>query len=202
VAAIAALAQRTERIRLGCCVAPIYMREPTCVAQLAATLHELSDGRAEVVFGIGNIAMLEQHGVEWSGTRPIARLREAHYVMRIVLDEGSIDSEGDFTNYSRVTTAARPVHLTARWPGTVDPIVRGDRFEAVRLRHTTGHRIASDGVTAHRANEEPDLARRCGGAARAQQACKCSGVRKLSRGPRTRLPGQSDLGAAPPSFAL
>ena len=105
----AALAQRTERIRLGPCVAPIYMREPTYVAQLAATLDELSEGRAEVVFGIGNITMLEQYGVEWRGTRPIARLREAHHVMRIFLDEGSIDFEGDFYSYSGVTTAARPV---------------------------------------------------------------------------------------------
>ena len=105
----AAAAQRTERIRLGPCVAPIYMREPTYIAQLAATLDELSGGRAEVVFGIGNIAMLEQYGVEWRGTRPIARLREAHHVMRTVLDEGAIDFEGDFYNYTGVTTAARPV---------------------------------------------------------------------------------------------
>ena len=70
----AAAAKHTERVRFGPCVAPIYMRDPTYVAQLAATLDELSDGRAEVVFGIGNIAMLEQYGVEWRGTRPIARL--------------------------------------------------------------------------------------------------------------------------------
>jgi 5,10-methylenetetrahydromethanopterin reductase len=106
---LAAAAQRTERIRLGPCVAPIFMREPTYIAQLAATLDELSGGRAEVVFGIGNIAMLEQYGVEWRGTRPIARLREAHQVMRTVLDEGSIDFEGDFYSYTGVTTAARPV---------------------------------------------------------------------------------------------
>jgi 5,10-methylenetetrahydromethanopterin reductase len=105
----AAAAQRTERIRLGPCVAPIYMREPTYVAQLAATLDELSDGRAEVVFGIGNIAMLEQYGVEWRGTRPMARLREAHQVMRTVLDEGAIDFAGDFYRYTGVTTASRPV---------------------------------------------------------------------------------------------
>jgi 5,10-methylenetetrahydromethanopterin reductase len=105
----AAAAKRTERIRLGPCVAPIYMREPTYVAQLAATLDELSDGRAEVVFGIGNIAMLEQYGVEWRGTRPIARLREAHQVMRTVLDEGGIDFEGEFFSYTGVTTASRPV---------------------------------------------------------------------------------------------
>jgi 5,10-methylenetetrahydromethanopterin reductase len=105
----AAAAKRTERIRLGPCVAPIYMREPTHIAQLAATLDELSDGRAEIVFGIGNIAMLEQYGVEWRGTRPIARLREAHEVMRTVLDQGAIDFEGDFYRYSGVTTVSRPV---------------------------------------------------------------------------------------------
>jgi len=106
---LAAAAQRTRRIRLGPCLAPIYMREPTYIAQLAATLDELSRGRAEVVFGIGNIAMLEQYGIEWRGTRPIARLREAHHVMRTLLDEGAIDFAGDFYRYSGVTTAARPV---------------------------------------------------------------------------------------------
>ena len=106
---LAAAAQRTERIRLGPCVAPIYMREPTYVAQIAATLDELSGGRAEVVFGIGNIAMLEQYGVEWRGTRPIARLREAHQVMRMLLDDAAIDFKGDFYSYTGVTTAARTV---------------------------------------------------------------------------------------------
>ena len=53
--------------------------------------------------------MLEQYGVEWRGTRPIARLREAHHVMRTFLDQGSIDFEGDFYKYSGVTTAARPL---------------------------------------------------------------------------------------------
>src|SRR3954451_2622080 len=106
---LSAAAMRTERIRLGPCVAPIYMREPTYVAQLAATLDELSDGRAEIVFGIGNIAMLEQYGIEWRGTRPIARLREAHEVMRTILAGGAIDFHGNFYSYSGVTTAARPV---------------------------------------------------------------------------------------------
>ena len=106
---LAAAAQRTQRIRLGPCVAPLYMREPTYVAQLAATLDELSGGRAEVVFGIGNIAMLEQYGIEWRGTRPIARLREAYEVMRTVLYDGAIDFKGDFYSYSGVVTAARPV---------------------------------------------------------------------------------------------
>src|SRR5262249_34009026 len=61
------------------------MRDPTYVAQLAATLDELSRGRAHVIFAIGNIAMLEQSGITWRGTRPIGRLREAHRVMRTLL---------------------------------------------------------------------------------------------------------------------
>ncbi len=106
---LGAAASRTERVRLGPCVTPIFMRDPTYVAQLAATLDELSGGRADIVYRIGNIAMLEQYGIEWRGTRPMARLREAHHVMRTVLDAGSIDFAGDFYEYSGVTTMARPV---------------------------------------------------------------------------------------------
>ena len=53
--------------------------------------------------------MLGQYGVEWKGTRPIARLREAHSVMRELLDTGETDFSGDFYSYSGLTTAARPV---------------------------------------------------------------------------------------------
>ena len=106
---LAVAARETERIRLGPCVAPLFMRDPTYVAQLAATLDEVSDGRAEVILGIGNLAMLEQYGVKWRGTNPIGRLREAFAVLRTLLDEGSIDFEGAFHSYSGITTAARPV---------------------------------------------------------------------------------------------
>jgi 5,10-methylenetetrahydromethanopterin reductase len=104
-----ALASTTERVRLGPCVAPMLLRDPTHVAQQAATLDELSGGRAEVVIGIGNLAMLEQYDVAWRGTRPLARLREAHQVMRTLLNDGSVDFTGHFFRYSGVTTAARPV---------------------------------------------------------------------------------------------
>jgi 5,10-methylenetetrahydromethanopterin reductase len=106
---LAAASARTTRVRLGPCVSPVYLRDPSYVAQLAATLDELSRGRAEVVFGIGNVAMLEQYGIEWRGTRPIGRLREAHHVMRTLLDDGAIEFAGEFYRYTGVATAARPV---------------------------------------------------------------------------------------------
>lgn len=106
---LGAAAARTDRIRLGPCVSAIYLRDPTQIAQLAATLDELSGGRAEVVLGIGNLATLDQYAITWQGTRPIARLREAHAVIRTLLDQGTIDFHGDFFRYAGVTTAARPV---------------------------------------------------------------------------------------------
>jgi alkanesulfonate monooxygenase SsuD/methylene tetrahydromethanopterin reductase-like flavin-dependent oxidoreductase (luciferase family) len=105
----AAAAAQTRRIRFGPEVTHVILRDPTMIAQQAATLDELTGGRAEVVFSIGNLAMLDQYHVEWRGTRPLARLREAHDVMRTFLDTGRIDFEGKFYSYSGLFTAARPI---------------------------------------------------------------------------------------------
>ena len=103
----AAAAARTERIVLAPGVTHVILRDPTLVAQHVLTLDELTGGRTEVAFSVGNIAMLEQYGVEWR-PRMLARLREAHHVLRRFLDEGAIDFAGDFYRYSAVFTAARP----------------------------------------------------------------------------------------------
>ena len=80
---LAAAARQTERISAGAVRRTDLHARPDLRRAAAATLDELSDGRAEVVFGIGNIAMLQQYGVKWKGTRPIDRLREAHQVMHL-----------------------------------------------------------------------------------------------------------------------
>jgi len=104
-----AAALGTRRIRFGPEVSGVILRDPTLIAQQAATLDELTDGRAEIVFSIGNLAMLEQYGIRWQGTRPLARLREAHEVMRRFLAEGRVEFQGKFYRYSGLFTAARPV---------------------------------------------------------------------------------------------
>ncbi|HXY83834.1 MAG TPA: LLM class flavin-dependent oxidoreductase [Gaiellaceae bacterium] len=105
----AAAAPGTRAIRFGPEVSGVILKEPTLLAQQAATLDELTGGRVEIVFSIGNFALLEQYGIEWRGTKPLARLREAHHVMRCFLAEGSIDYEGDYYRYAGLFTAARPV---------------------------------------------------------------------------------------------
>jgi len=117
-----AAAARTDRIVLAPGVTHVILKDPTIVAQHAATLDELTRGRTEVVFSVGNIAMLEQYGVEWR-PRMLARLREAHHVLRTFLDTGEIDFEGDFYRYRGLFTAARPVqeHMPVKLGGMGGP---------------------------------------------------------------------------------
>jgi 5,10-methylenetetrahydromethanopterin reductase len=105
-----AAAARTSRLRLGPEVAGIILKDPTLVAQQIATLDELTNGRAEIVFSTGNFALLRQYHVPVERTkRPIQRLREAHEVMTRFLADGRIDFEGEFYSYSGLFTAARPL---------------------------------------------------------------------------------------------
>jgi 5,10-methylenetetrahydromethanopterin reductase len=105
----AAAADRTSRLRFGPEVSGVILRDPTLIAQQAATLDELTGGRAEIVFSIGNLALLDQYGIEWKDTRPLARLREAHEVISAFLADGVVDFQGEFYRYSGLFTAARPV---------------------------------------------------------------------------------------------
>jgi 5,10-methylenetetrahydromethanopterin reductase len=105
----AAAASRTSRLRMGPEVTNITLKDPTIIAQQAATLDELTDGRAELVFSTGNFALLEQYHVSLDGIKPIKRLREAHEVMRTFLAEGRIDFVGDYYSYSGLFTNARPL---------------------------------------------------------------------------------------------
>jgi len=105
----AAAADKTSRIRFGPSLTPIGLREPTLVCQALATLDELTDGRVECVFSIGNLGLLAQYGIDWTAIRPLSRVREAHQVIRTFLDTGAIDLEGEFYRYKGLFTFARPV---------------------------------------------------------------------------------------------
>jgi 5,10-methylenetetrahydromethanopterin reductase len=108
-ALFAAAAGRTSRLRLGPEVAGVILKDPAIIAQQAATLDELTDGRAELVFSTGNFALLEQHRVPPElAKKPIKRLEEAHEVMTRFLADGQIDYEGEFYSYRGLFTAARP----------------------------------------------------------------------------------------------
>jgi alkanesulfonate monooxygenase SsuD/methylene tetrahydromethanopterin reductase-like flavin-dependent oxidoreductase (luciferase family) len=105
---LAAAAPRTSRIRLAAGVAHVTLRDPLLAAQHLATLDELTQGRAAAAFSVGNLAMLEQFGVDPAELHVAPRLREAHTAMRSLLDSGRVDLDGRFHRYRGVFTSARP----------------------------------------------------------------------------------------------
>jgi 5,10-methylenetetrahydromethanopterin reductase len=94
---------------MGPSVSGVVLREPTLIAQAAATLDELTNGRAEVVLSSGNFGLLAQYGIDWSQTKPLSRVKEGVHVIRTLLDDGVITHDGEFFNYSGLFTFARPV---------------------------------------------------------------------------------------------
>jgi 5,10-methylenetetrahydromethanopterin reductase len=105
----AAAADKTTRIRFGPNVTHVFLREPTLICQQLATLDELTGGRMEAVVSTGNFGMMQQYHIDWAAKKPLSRLKEALHVMRTFLDDGKIDFEGDFFQYTGLFTAARPV---------------------------------------------------------------------------------------------
>jgi 5,10-methylenetetrahydromethanopterin reductase len=105
----AAAAGQTSQIRLGPSISGVVLREPTLIAQAAATLDELSNGRAEVAVSSGNFGLLAQYHIDWAKTKPLSRVKEAVHVIRTLLDDGVVTFDGEFFKYSGLFTFARPV---------------------------------------------------------------------------------------------
>jgi len=105
----AAAAGQTSRVRMGPSVSSVTLREPTLIAQAAATLDELSGGRAEVVLSSGNFGLLAEYKIDWHTTKPLSRVIEGVHVVRTFLDEGAITFDGEFFRYDGLFTFARPV---------------------------------------------------------------------------------------------
>ncbi|HTW14841.1 MAG TPA: LLM class flavin-dependent oxidoreductase [Nocardioides sp.] len=112
----AAAAASTSRIRLGPSISGVCLREPTLIAQAAATLDELTDGRAEVAVSSGNFGLLAQYKIDWAKTKPLSRVKESVHVIRTLLDDGVITFDGEFFSYDGLFTFARPVqeHLPVK----------------------------------------------------------------------------------------
>jgi alkanesulfonate monooxygenase SsuD/methylene tetrahydromethanopterin reductase-like flavin-dependent oxidoreductase (luciferase family) len=81
---LAAYASRTERIKLGTGVLPIYSRTPVATAQAAATIDEFSGGRMVLGLGVAHQVTVEN----WFGNtigKPVAEMREYAGAVRAML---------------------------------------------------------------------------------------------------------------------
>lgn len=105
---LAAVAQKTEQLKLVTGALLLPQHDPLKVAEEAAVVDRLSGGR--LVLGLGAGYRPEEflgHGVpegRWG-----ARLFEAFEVVRLALTEDSFSFDGDFYHYDSVHLATRPI---------------------------------------------------------------------------------------------
>jgi F420-dependent oxidoreductase-like protein len=105
---LAAYAHATERVKLGTGVLPIYTRHPTAMAQMSATLDEISGGR--FILGIGISHKVTVEGM-WglSLDDPVGAMREYLTIVRSILREGNGGFEGrHFTARAAYSAPHRP----------------------------------------------------------------------------------------------
>jgi F420-dependent oxidoreductase-like protein len=81
---LTAYAGRTERVRLGTGVIPIYARTPANMAQSFATLDDVAGGRAVAGLGVSHKPVVE-HWFGQSIDKPLAEMREYVAIVRAIL---------------------------------------------------------------------------------------------------------------------
>ncbi|HEX8013264.1 MAG TPA: LLM class flavin-dependent oxidoreductase [Casimicrobiaceae bacterium] len=119
---LAALAQRTERLRLGLGVIPLPYHHPLHVAERIATLDLLSGGRLEV--GIGRGFSPDEYaafGVDVAQSRSL--VEESLTVLRAAAGDSPIEHRGRHFRLDRVTVVPRPLQrpYPPLWTAAVSP---------------------------------------------------------------------------------
>jgi F420-dependent oxidoreductase-like protein len=117
---LGAYASRTERIRLGTGVTPIYARTPVATAQTAATLDEFSGGRMILGLGLSHRPVVEG----WYGQtidKPVREMREYLGTVRSIL-RGEDPPAGekwptDFRFMGYEARADLPIYVAGLSPG-------------------------------------------------------------------------------------
>jgi probable F420-dependent oxidoreductase len=113
IAALAAAAVTTTRLRLGSFVFDNDFRHPVVLAMAAATIDMLSNGRFELGIGAGWLREeYDKSGIHFdaAGTR-IDRMTEAVRLIRRLLAEERVNHAGDFYRVTDLTLPPRPVQL-------------------------------------------------------------------------------------------
>jgi len=119
-AVLAAYATRTEKIKLGTGVLPIYSRTPVACAQIAATVDELAGGRIVLGLGVSHRVTVEN----WYGQsidKPVREMREYATTVRAILsgEAPPADNERFKTNFQFMGYGARagfPIYIAALSP--------------------------------------------------------------------------------------
>ncbi len=135
VAAIAAVATHTSRIRLGTSVTEPIRRHPAMLANEWLTLDHFSKGRAILGIGAGEGENITPYGMDFS--KPASKFEEALQIIRLLWENNeAVDFDGDFWTLRKAVCGMGP-----HTPGAFPPIwtgAHGDRMCAITGRLADG----------------------------------------------------------------
>ena len=114
-----AYASATQWVRLGTAVLPIYTRHPTAMAQMAATLDEMSGGRFILGLGVSHKVTVESMwGLKLE--HPVEAMREYVTILRESLQNGAASQDGKLFSahwsYSAPRRSELPIVIAALGP--------------------------------------------------------------------------------------
>jgi F420-dependent oxidoreductase-like protein len=128
---LAAFGAITKKPKIGMLVTGNTYRHPAVLANMAATLDNITSGRA--VLGIGAAWNEHEHrmyGIDFDTPAiRLAKLREATKIIRTLLDEGKITYHGKHYQLENATLGTRPIQKRV-------PILIGGGGEQVTLKIT------------------------------------------------------------------
>jgi hypothetical protein len=149
---LAAIAARTERIRLGPMITPVARRRPWKLARELVSLDHLSRGRTVLGVGLGNPADVE---FQYLGEDPADRVRarkldEALGIVNGLQRGESFQHEGDYFHLEAMTFLPRPVQtprvpvwVAGNWPNK-PPMRRAACWDGVfPLKQPSGVSVSS-----------------------------------------------------------
>lgn len=108
IAAMAALAGATRKIRFGMNVASIALRDPLVTAKQLATIDMLSDGRLLPAFGIGSALSMDYTATGTPTRRRGKKADEALALVSRLWHEEEVSFDGEFFQYQKATISPRP----------------------------------------------------------------------------------------------
>lgn len=115
------MAERTRRIRLGTGVAAVQLRHPSLIASSAATIHELSGGRALIGIGPGGFEFPSQFGMRPGS--PLSLMRDSISIIRGLL-AGDVNHAGSALTATGARLGWRPgpipIFLSGRGPRMIE----------------------------------------------------------------------------------
>jgi 5,10-methylenetetrahydromethanopterin reductase len=95
---LAAIAMQTDSIKMGPGIMNTFTDTPAAIASFMATLNEISDGRAVLGIGPGDLSTLPKLAIQ--GEKPVARLKEGIIQIRRLLAGEEVKKSGmEFFDY-------------------------------------------------------------------------------------------------------